>query len=447
MNKKGFTLVEVIVVVAILAILAIIAIPNVVKLFNKSVEETMKITEREVLDAANLYRNDYCGRNAKSNANKLECQSARKKVDESATGNEYEVYFCVSTVVDANYVSTPRVKGQTPCSGIIVYKYNINTGGYQDGKTYLVCENDSYNTEGYAKYREQLNNCGGVINDDPSTPTPPPNPEPDPDPDPTPGTYGCSLALAGTTKTYNGTTWYVGDTTVTLTTNASEYQICDFDNECISNSKTMTISKDATKEKITAKVKQPDGSYTSCDITLNKDTQGPKMSLTFYNMSSTTEEACFDHHLNYDSKFHCINNKWFYTGDGTKLNGDLVVTGSYKKEVYGWSVAVVDNVLDSETVNKARNDDGTTGGHGFGVGLKSLKWDYYAPDGINLVPLVEGEHNFWKELHENRFNNSSSYKFYAYDTFKQSGNKKLTFEACDNLDRCTTHTFEVTIID
>jgi len=34
MNKKGFTLVELLAVIAILAILVIIAIPNVMKMFN-----------------------------------------------------------------------------------------------------------------------------------------------------------------------------------------------------------------------------------------------------------------------------------------------------------------------------------------------------------------------------------------------------------------------------
>ena len=44
MNKKGFTLVELLAVVAILAILVIIALPNVMGMFNKSKENTF-ITE------------------------------------------------------------------------------------------------------------------------------------------------------------------------------------------------------------------------------------------------------------------------------------------------------------------------------------------------------------------------------------------------------------------
>ena len=74
MNKKGFTLVEVIAVVAILALLAVIAVPNVVKLFNSGKNDTMTIQENQVLDAANLFLEDYC-RNPMDSEHSSYCKS------------------------------------------------------------------------------------------------------------------------------------------------------------------------------------------------------------------------------------------------------------------------------------------------------------------------------------------------------------------------------------
>ena len=48
MNKKGFTLVELLAVIAILAILVIIALPNVLKMFNDSKKNSFINEVREV---------------------------------------------------------------------------------------------------------------------------------------------------------------------------------------------------------------------------------------------------------------------------------------------------------------------------------------------------------------------------------------------------------------
>ena len=50
MNKKGFTLVELLAVIAILAILVIIALPNVIEMFNRAKKELF------LTEAKNVYR-------------------------------------------------------------------------------------------------------------------------------------------------------------------------------------------------------------------------------------------------------------------------------------------------------------------------------------------------------------------------------------------------------
>lgn len=52
MNKKGFTLVELLAVIAILAILVIIALPNVLKMFNDSKKNSFVNEVREVFKTA-----------------------------------------------------------------------------------------------------------------------------------------------------------------------------------------------------------------------------------------------------------------------------------------------------------------------------------------------------------------------------------------------------------
>ncbi len=52
MNKKVFTLVELLAVIAILAILVIIALPNVMKLFNDAKEKAFTTELKEIYKVA-----------------------------------------------------------------------------------------------------------------------------------------------------------------------------------------------------------------------------------------------------------------------------------------------------------------------------------------------------------------------------------------------------------
>jgi len=58
MNRKGFTLVEVIAVVVIITVLSIILIPNVTKLINKEKNEARDSVEKTILTAAKSFVTD-----------------------------------------------------------------------------------------------------------------------------------------------------------------------------------------------------------------------------------------------------------------------------------------------------------------------------------------------------------------------------------------------------
>lgn len=220
MNKKGFTLVEIIAIVAILAILVIIAAPNVMKLFKEGKEKTMTIQENEVLDAAKLYIEDYC-RNPISSSYLQECNDNRYelflfgdvnndgnlsildkvrfdkhlenngvidkaiiergdlnldgKVDSTdvqiyrqyllGTSENYpeKTYVCLKTIKEKGYLKEDVLySGGIECDGFVAFTKVNKT--YSNGKTYLYCGNGDYKTvdyndSNYNKYLDAINKC------------------------------------------------------------------------------------------------------------------------------------------------------------------------------------------------------------------------------------------------------------------------------------------------
>ncbi len=89
MNKKGFTLVELLAVIAILAILVIIALPNVIKLYNNAKKNTFLTEARTIYKEA---KNKYIYENM--NGNKLNYISSNTKTALDLSGNndiEYKI--------------------------------------------------------------------------------------------------------------------------------------------------------------------------------------------------------------------------------------------------------------------------------------------------------------------------------------------------------------------
>ena len=113
MNKKGFTLVELLAVIAILAILVIIALPNVIKLYNDAKKNTF------LTEAKTIYK-----------------EAANKYITESMKGNK------------VNYISSTKNSLDLNGSKDIEYKIRLNSDGSVrrfQVKNNSYCINGKYN--------------------------------------------------------------------------------------------------------------------------------------------------------------------------------------------------------------------------------------------------------------------------------------------------------------
>ena len=57
MNKKGFTLIEVIIVIAIIAIISLLLVPNVISLIGKNNKESCENLKENIISATKIYVN------------------------------------------------------------------------------------------------------------------------------------------------------------------------------------------------------------------------------------------------------------------------------------------------------------------------------------------------------------------------------------------------------
>lgn len=130
MKKAGFTLIELLGVIAILGILILAVVPNVIKIYNKSLLKTMSIQENNIKNASKLFVEDYC---ISPIDNSYICPNSYK--------NEIndEKYVCLSDLQNINdkYINNVTYKKED-CSGVIVYTEDEN-GAYNKSKTYLYC--------------------------------------------------------------------------------------------------------------------------------------------------------------------------------------------------------------------------------------------------------------------------------------------------------------------
>jgi prepilin-type N-terminal cleavage/methylation domain-containing protein len=140
-NKKGFTLAEIIVVIALIGILLLFVMPNLVDIFSNSVKSTMKVQEKEIEDAALIYLEDYCKNKIGNNI----CPGTIKK----GSNKKYSGYIKLETLVNSDYIEDVSLQGND-CKGCVIFTDN-------KAEAYLVCAGDSYETDTNVNFKNTCN--------------------------------------------------------------------------------------------------------------------------------------------------------------------------------------------------------------------------------------------------------------------------------------------------
>lgn len=122
MNKKGFTLVELLAVIAILAILVIIALPNVLQMFNDSKKNSFVNEVREVFKTAQtqFIADNLANPGAVTYSNNLAtaCTTTTKKLDmQGRAVDGGQLAYSVSLDAEGNVTSIKVSDGTYSYSG------------------------------------------------------------------------------------------------------------------------------------------------------------------------------------------------------------------------------------------------------------------------------------------------------------------------------------------
>lgn len=131
MKKNGFTLIELLVVIALLIVLVLFAVPNVIKVYNENVIKNMHIQEANVVDAANLFVDDYCDNPIDDS---VSCPSSYTN---GLNGKKVVCLNDIQNKID-KYLGSVKYKG-SDCKGYVTYYLNSETGVYTDEKAFLFC--------------------------------------------------------------------------------------------------------------------------------------------------------------------------------------------------------------------------------------------------------------------------------------------------------------------
>lgn len=123
MDKKGFTLVEILAVIALIGVVSLLIIPNIVKTFNDTTDKTMKVQEKEVSEAGLLYLEDFC----KNPINGNRCPSSFTR----SSDYKYSGTVSLSTLISNKYIEEVTLN-EKECNGCVVFTDN-------KAEAYLIC--------------------------------------------------------------------------------------------------------------------------------------------------------------------------------------------------------------------------------------------------------------------------------------------------------------------
>ena len=113
MNRKGFTMIELLMVIVIIGILSTIMIPNIMAIINKNKDNNLKILESNIISATKAYVND------KKYELDFNCPSENKK------------QIKLSSLVDEGYLKNelvdPNTKEKIDSNKEVTVTLNCNT--------------------------------------------------------------------------------------------------------------------------------------------------------------------------------------------------------------------------------------------------------------------------------------------------------------------------------
>ncbi len=150
MNKKGFTLVEIIAAVAIMSILITVAGVNLVKKYNESRKNAIIIQEGQLVQSGDMIIRDFCSDPINSNY-QLQCDELYQTYVDSGEDpvveeGLYTKYICIKDLKEKKYYSEELKYAGEDCSGVIVYKIDERTDLQKDSFSVINC-GDGYTTE------------------------------------------------------------------------------------------------------------------------------------------------------------------------------------------------------------------------------------------------------------------------------------------------------------
>ena len=131
MNKKGFTLVEVLATLVIISLIFVLVYPNIQDAFNNSKKAISELSKKQIEDAAKIVIDEviYCNmsQDTKSLLNAINCKDALDKIVNGIN-------------VDISKLNLDNINNKQKCEGIISIKIDRETYKETIDMTNVICK-------------------------------------------------------------------------------------------------------------------------------------------------------------------------------------------------------------------------------------------------------------------------------------------------------------------